>query len=287
MAKKKYKDQFANIPQELKDMVAEATKTYVAPRVKKNEVQQPLVDEETLKQINEIIEREKKLFKKKPEVVINSEELKQMKRVDREKAAKRLELISINSKKVEEEKKEEESNHLSELEKQLNDLVPTKTGIWDFSINDDIPFFDITLSYELTGYKPINEIEGLDFDPEWFIEARRKKESTGYYINKHESGKKAYDDFWLEEYNRLNNGMTINGYTITGDHYFFLNYYQIMNTGDIQYAGQGRLMGFADFYVAQYEYFHYVELCKKLRKNAISLKGRGLNSGPPYIVRVR
>ncbi|GMO69608.1 MAG: hypothetical protein Nk1A_8790 [Endomicrobiia bacterium] len=49
-----------------------------------------------------------------------------------------------------------------------------------------------------------------------------------------------------------------------------------MNTDNIEYAGQGRIIGFADFYVAQYEYFHYVELCKRLRKDCISLKGRGL-----------
>ncbi|GMO69611.1 MAG: hypothetical protein Nk1A_8800 [Endomicrobiia bacterium] len=60
-------------------------------------------------------------------------------------------------------------------------IVPEKKGEWDFAINDKIPFFDVRLSYELTGYKPINEIEGLDFDPEAFIEARRSKEQTGHY----------------------------------------------------------------------------------------------------------
>jgi hypothetical protein len=155
-------------------------------------------------------------------------------------------------------------------------MVPQKKNNgWDFGIADTIPFFDITLSYELTGYKPINENEGLDFDPEWFIEARRSKEKTGHYTAA-PKGTKAFDDFWLNEYDRLNQGMESHGYKITGDHYFFLNYYQIMNTENIEYAGQGRLMGFADFYVAQYEYFHYVELCKRLRKNCVSLKGRGL-----------
>jgi hypothetical protein len=172
------------------------------------------------------------------------------------------------------------------LEQQLNELVPKKDGIWDFKINDSIPFFDITLSYELTGYRPINEVEGLEFDPEWFIESRRNKEKTGHYTSA-PKGTKAFDDFWLEEYDRLNKGLEINGYRITGDHYFFLNYYQIMNTDNIEYAGQGRLMGFADFYVAQYEYFHYVELCKRLRKNCVSLKGRGLNSGPYFVKSVK
>jgi len=31
-----------------------------------------------------------------------------------------------------------------------------------------INYFDKTLSYELTGYKPITETQGLDFNPEWF-----------------------------------------------------------------------------------------------------------------------
>jgi len=36
---------------------------------------------------------------------------------------------------------------------------------------------------------------------------------------------KAFGDFWTREYDRCRNGMTSHGYTITGDNYFFLNYY--------------------------------------------------------------
>jgi hypothetical protein len=39
---------------------------------------------------------------------------------------------------------------------------------WDICINDPIPYFDPELSYEITGYRPITEDKGLDFDPEWF-----------------------------------------------------------------------------------------------------------------------
>jgi hypothetical protein len=43
--------------------------------------------------------------------------------------------------------------------------------------------------------------------------------------------------------------MSVNGYTITGDNYFFLNYYQLANL-ETQKLGEGRVMDFPSFYVA-------------------------------------
>jgi hypothetical protein len=43
--------------------------------------------------------------------------------------------------------------------------------LWDVEIGEEIEYFDPTLSYELTGYRPITETEGLDFDPEPFLKA--------------------------------------------------------------------------------------------------------------------
>jgi hypothetical protein len=42
------------------------------------------------------------------------------------------------------------------------------TDYWDIKKDDNIEFFDKRLSYELTGYRPINNTQGLDFDPSWF-----------------------------------------------------------------------------------------------------------------------
>ena len=56
--------------------------------------------------------------------------------------------------------------------------------------------------------------------------------------------------------------MTVNGYTITGDHYFFLNFYQLMDLTSAKKAGSSRLYDFPKFFVGQYEFFHYFELCK-------------------------
>ena len=44
---------------------------------------------------------------------------------------------------------------------------------WDVPKDQPIEVFDPTLSYELTGYRPIDQTHSLDFNPEWFIEARK------------------------------------------------------------------------------------------------------------------
>lgn len=144
---------------------------------------------------------------------------------------------------------------------------------WDVSIDDEIKFFDRTLSYELTGYRPIDDKQGLDFNPEWFTEARDTFKRTGHYCQ-YRTKTKAYNDFWKEEYNRCRNGLTVNGYTITGDHYFFLNYYQLNNTAGTKKAMAAMDKDFPNFIVAQYEYLHYLEMCKRLRKNAALMKAR-------------
>lgn len=145
---------------------------------------------------------------------------------------------------------------------------------WDFKIGDDIKFFDPTKSYELSGYKLIDDTHGLEFDPNWFLEARNTFIRTGHYCE-FRFGSKAFNDFWDIQFDRCRNGMTSHGYTITGDHYFFLNFYQLPNLHTAK-AGTGRMIDFPDFYIAQYIWFHYLELCKQLRKNAALMKARGL-----------
>ena len=146
-------------------------------------------------------------------------------------------------------------------------------GQWDIPIDQEVVFFDTDLSYELTGYIPINKTSGLDFDPDWFTEARDSFLRTGHYTQFHK-GTKAFQDFWLEEYKRCKHGMTVNGYTITGDNYFFLNYFQLMDLDNTEKSGGGRLFIFPAFYAGQYEFFHYYEMCKRLRRNAVIMKAR-------------
>lgn len=145
---------------------------------------------------------------------------------------------------------------------------------WDIKIGDEIEFFDPTLSYELTGYRPITETEGLDFDPEPFRERAQLFETSGYYTT-YLPKTKLYDDFWREEYRRCIDGYTVNGYTITGDNYFFLNYYRLSAAKAAKGATASREESFPSFYAQQYTWFHYYRLCELLGKDACALKPRG------------
>jgi hypothetical protein len=121
---------------------------------------------------------------------------------------------------VEEMKKEEIQKELEERPK----IEVEDTFKWDVPLDVEIKYFDINLSYELTGYRPITKDKGLDFDPDWFTETREVFLRTGQYCSFRPS-EKAYRDFWDEQYRRCRNGMTSHGYTITGDNYFFLNFF--------------------------------------------------------------
>lgn len=72
---------------------------------------------------------------------------------------------------------------------------------WDVKLSDKIEVFDPELSYEITGYRPINKTKGLDFDPSWFTETRETKIRTGKYSDFPIRSKK-YRDFWNEQYKR-------------------------------------------------------------------------------------
>ena len=122
-----------------------------------------------------------------------------------------------------EEVQEKQEQLQKEIPKSIKEEIVSKQGKWDVKIGDPIEYFDKRLSYEITGYRPITETEGLDFDPKWFTEARDTKLETGHYTSYY-FGSKAYRDFWNEEYKRCREGMTVNGYTIPGTYYYFLNY---------------------------------------------------------------
>lgn len=152
-------------------------------------------------------------------------------------------------------------------------FIPYIEAAWDFPIDSKIEFFDTNCSYELTGYKPISKDKGLDFDPSWFTEARDTFLRTGHYTE-YRIGSKAYADYWDEQYRRCRYGMTSHGYTITGDNYFFLNFFQLMDLDNTEKAGGGRMYIFPAFYAGQYEMFHYIEMCRRLRLNACIMKSR-------------
>lgn len=161
------------------------------------------------------------------------------------------------------------------------DIIPQPEGVetlevltWDVPKNQYIKFFDKRLSYQLTGYRPITDTKGLDFNPDWFTAARDTYLRTGKYTE-FRMHSKPYNDFWQEEYRRCRQGYTVNGYTITGPNYYYLNYYQLPNI-DVEIAGSGRTAIFPKFLVFQYEFFHYFEICRRQKKDCCLMKARGI-----------
>lgn len=162
-----------------------------------------------------------------------------------------------------------------EAPKPVRKKVSKESIVWDIPLEAEVSFFDADLSYELSGYRPITKDKGLDFRPEWFTEARDEFLRTGHYTS-YLPGSKGYRDFWHEEYRRCRKGYTVNGYTVTGEHYFFLNYYQLPIVDGQAKAGSGRMTGFPHFMVSQYQFFHYVDLAKKLHKHIALMKARSV-----------
>lgn len=143
---------------------------------------------------------------------------------------------------------------------------------WDYGPNDPIEYFDLEKSYYITKYRPINDKDGLDFDPDWFREDAIRKQSTGKYSGTI-YGSRKYKEFWDERKRRCTDGYEVNGYRLTGDNYFFLNYYNL-KTSSVDTVNQS--YGFPAFLVFQYEYFHYIEMCAILGKDVSVLKSRGI-----------
>ena len=196
-----------------------------------------------------------------------------MEEIKRKRGRPRKTQLPDEIQKIVDEVKSKEEKEFTTIIEQAKEILSDQRE-WDVSINQEIDYFDPTLSYELTGYKPINDNQGLDFDPNWFLETRETFNRTGQYCEA-QYGSKTFRKFWDTQFDRCKNGMTSHGYTITGDHYFFLNFYRLPNLKTAK-AGTGRSIDFPDFYVAQYQWFHYLEMCKRLRKNAALMKARGL-----------
>lgn len=69
-----------------------------------------------------------------------------------------------------------------------------RDGEWDVLLDESIKYFDPELSYQITGYRPITETQGLDFDPTPFCEVGELYDRTGRYTE-YPKGSKPYVDF--------------------------------------------------------------------------------------------
>ena len=179
---------------------------------------------------------------------------------------------------VDEVKKKQQEEDTKEAKKLVDEYRIERSNdktYWDITKDMKIECFDPTLSYELTGYSPIDETHGLDFDPSWFTEVRETFLKTGKYCS-YLPRSKRWDAFWKEQYTRCKYGMTSHGYTITGDNYFFLNFYQLPVVDMDKASGEGTNESFPVFFASQYMFFHYLQMCRVLHKNAALMKARSI-----------
>ena len=179
---------------------------------------------------------------------------------------------------VDEVKKKQEAEDRKEMQELVDAARLERSNdknYWDVPKDQEITCFDPNLSYELTGYRPIDQTHSLDFDPSWFTEVRETFLKTGKYCS-YLPRSKRWDTFWKEQYRRSKYGMTVNGYTITGDNYFFLNFYQLPTVNQNEAAGSGTADSFPNFMASQYMFFHYLQMCRVLRRNACLMKARSI-----------
>lgn len=147
---------------------------------------------------------------------------------------------------------------------------------WDVKIGDKIEYFDPELSYELTGYRPITLTQGLDFNPKDFTAAADAYRKNGRYTSLI-PGTFKHKQFWDEEWNRCLHGYTVGKYRLTGENYFWLNYYRLQSSIAQDQGDELRVEDFPGFINKQYEYFHYLELTRKLKRDGMAFKSRGVN----------
>lgn len=179
---------------------------------------------------------------------------------------------------VDEVKKKQQEEDTKEAKKLVDEYRIERSNdktYWDITKDMKIECFDPTLSYELTGYRPIDETHGLDFNPSWFTEVRETFLRTGRYCS-YLPRSKRWDAFWKEQYTRCKYGMVSHGYTITGDNYFFLNFYQLPVVDMDKASGEGTNESFPVFFASQYMFFHYLQMCRVLHKNAALMKARSI-----------
>lgn len=177
---------------------------------------------------------------------------------------------------VNRKQEQEDIQEAREFVQQIREDRSNDITYWDVKKDEPIEAFDPNLSYELTGYRPITETKGLDFNPKWFTETREIYQKTGHYCPFLKKDSKRYNAFWKEQYERCKYGMTVNGYTITGDNYFFLNFYQLPTIKNGQASGEGTQDDFPTFFASQYMFFHYLHMARVLHKHGALMKARSI-----------
>lgn len=241
------------------------------------------MDREALKRIQDFVKRQNRQKKDELPSKTIDEMIEDAKKLDekRARARKTKTKQEIASEELEYMQREFDNAPVEVTEEEnkivYNTIEHDPDKLWDVPLGEKIEYFDPTLSYELTGYRPITMTEGLDFDPKKFTEAADSYRKNGRYTM-YAPGTFRNKAFWTEEWNRCVNGYRVGKYRLTGQNYFWLNYYRLQSNISTEGDDMLRIEDFPGFISKQYEYFHYLELVKLLKKDGLVFKARGVNT---------
>lgn len=107
----------------------------------------------------------------------------------------------------------------------------------------------------------IRSSDGLFIDTSPFREASLRFMVDNCYSTE-VYGSSRWFDYWYEERRRCLEGFTIDGVSITGEHYFYLNYCPIDKVEDSSRKVSRKIKGFPDFWDGDYNYYWAREIAR-------------------------
>ena len=108
----------------------------------------------------------------------------------------------------------------------------------------------------------IRNSAGLWINSQVFREEAINFQKTGMYTPD-PWGSPAWVEYWEEQRRRIIYGYTVGNATITGEHYFYLNFCPIERVKDTDSKVSRKVLDFPDFWDGDYEYFWVREIARK------------------------
>ena len=111
--------------------------------------------------------------------------------------------------------------------------------------------------------RAIRNADGLWINSETFREEAKHFRKYKYYCPD-PAGSPGYLEYWTEQRKRCRNGYSSGGSTITGDHYYYLNFCPIQKAEESEYIkGLGKkVVDFPDFWDGDYKYYWVREIAR-------------------------
>lgn len=107
----------------------------------------------------------------------------------------------------------------------------------------------------------VRNSDGIWINSQVFREDALHFQKYGYYCAD-PWGSPAWYEYWTDRRNRVIDGYTSGGVSITGDHYWYLNFCPIMKTEDTSVKKSKKVRDFPDFWDWDYEYFWVRKLAR-------------------------